>query len=322
MQRVLTLVFLLLALATPAFAQVSFEVLGARALGMGGAFVAVANDPTSFHWNPAGLASGDPVGMTVGWDQLHFGDPKLPAVVGAAQGYNTLTSVATWPFSVSYGYFRSAQVVAVRPDGTPVVETLRVHHLGFTILQTLVKGLVVGTTAKYLSGQATIGETSGLTNGDALKEAMDRRVDSDGAFDLDVGVMGEMGPVRLGLTMKNLLEPTFTGDAGFAIQLKRRVRAGVAVLPTNGVTLAFDIDLDTADPLVRRMMALGGEFRLGSSFALRGGARWSRDGERLPIAALGASLRIRKGYWLDGYATYSRGSSDDRGFGVAFRAGS
>jgi hypothetical protein len=89
----------------------------------------------------------------------------------------------------------------------------------------------------------------------------------------------------------------------------------------NGLTLAFDMDLDTADPLVglRRMMALGGEARLGSRVTLRSGVRWSRDGERRPIAALGTSLKVGKGFWLDGYANYSR--SDDRGFGIALRAG-
>ena len=94
------------------------------------------------------------------------------------------------------------------------------------------------------------------------------------------------------------------------------------MLPTDGLTLAFDMDLDTADPLVglRRMMAVGGEVRLGSSLALRSGVRWSRDGERRPIAALGASLKVRKGFWLDGYATYGR--TDDRGWGIALRAGS
>src|SRR5262245_27426396 len=39
----------------PVAAQV-VEALGARALGMGGAFVAVANDATASYWNPAGLA--------------------------------------------------------------------------------------------------------------------------------------------------------------------------------------------------------------------------------------------------------------------------
>ena len=32
-----------------------YESLGVRALGMGGAFVAVADDATAAYWNPAGL---------------------------------------------------------------------------------------------------------------------------------------------------------------------------------------------------------------------------------------------------------------------------
>src|SRR4029450_12309789 len=37
-----------------AFSQ-SFDVIGTRALGMGGAFVAVADDASVTWWNPAGL---------------------------------------------------------------------------------------------------------------------------------------------------------------------------------------------------------------------------------------------------------------------------
>lgn len=323
MLRVSSLLVLVLFLwCSPAYGQLSFEVIGARALGMGGAFVAVADDPSAIHWNPAGLASGDPIGMTVGWDRLRFGDPKLSATVGASHDSNKITSLATWPFAISYGNFHQARVVALLDDGTPVVDGLRVHHFGVSVAQTMLEGVVAGATVKYLRGQATTGEVSTLITGDALNQGMDRSGRSDGAFDLDVGILGEFGPVRVGLSMKNLLQPKFVGDAGFAIQLKRHTRLGVAVLPVDGLTLAFDVDLDTADPLVglRRMMALGGEARLGGSLALRSGVRWSRDGERRPIAALGASLKIRKGFWLDGYATYSR--HDDRGFGVALRAGS
>src|SRR5215213_9588562 len=48
---------LLLSLASDGSAQI-IESVGNRALGMGGAFVAVAADSTATWWNPAGLATG------------------------------------------------------------------------------------------------------------------------------------------------------------------------------------------------------------------------------------------------------------------------
>jgi len=38
---------------------------GARALGMGGAFVAVANDPSAMYWNPAGITDIEGIGFIV-----------------------------------------------------------------------------------------------------------------------------------------------------------------------------------------------------------------------------------------------------------------
>ncbi len=48
---------LLAGTALPASAQI-YEIVGTRAQGMGGAFVAVADDATATWWNPAGLATG------------------------------------------------------------------------------------------------------------------------------------------------------------------------------------------------------------------------------------------------------------------------
>jgi hypothetical protein len=305
----------------PATAQISFEVVGARALGMAGAFVGVADDATVVHWNPGGLLNGPPYSMTVGWDRLRFGNPDLPAIVGATEDDNKITSIATWPLGISYGHFHWARVVSVAEDGTPTVESLRVHHIGGTVAWTIWEDIVAGATVKYLRGQAITTETEGFLTGEALGQALDRRADSDGAFDIDIGVSANFGPVRIGYTLKNALEPSFAGVAGFAIDLKRRSRLGISVMPVDGLTLAFDVDLDTADPQVgiRRTMALGGEARLGSRFALRGGVRWSRDEGPQPVGAAGLSIMIRRGFWLDGYATYSR--DNDRGYGVALRVG-
>ena len=192
----------------------------------------------------------------------------------------------------------------------------------FRSAQTLYQGVVVGATFKWLRGQLTAAETEGISIGDSLDEAFDRKVEADNAFDMDIGALVNFGPVNVGYTLKNALQPTFVGPAGIEIQLKRRSRLGISVMPADGLTLAFDVDLDTADPLVgvRRMMAFGGEIDLGTRTALRGGVRWTRGGdERRFVASAGASLAIKPGYWIDGYAIYSE--TDDRGFGVAFRAG-
>jgi hypothetical protein len=51
--------------AVPARAQI-VESVGSRALGMGGAFVAVASDSSATWWNPAGLAAGQFVDLAIG----------------------------------------------------------------------------------------------------------------------------------------------------------------------------------------------------------------------------------------------------------------
>src|SRR5512145_1528095 len=56
---------LIASLADRAGAQV-FEAVGSRALGMGGAFVAVANDSSATWWNPAALGAGPFFDMGLG----------------------------------------------------------------------------------------------------------------------------------------------------------------------------------------------------------------------------------------------------------------
>ena len=57
------------------------EVLGVRAQGMAGAFVAVADDATAAYWNPAGLGTGDFVSLAL--ERSHV---SLPPVDGVTPG--------------------------------------------------------------------------------------------------------------------------------------------------------------------------------------------------------------------------------------------
>lgn len=309
-----------LAVAAPAYAQHAFELVGVRALGMGGAFVGVADDASAVYWNPAGLLNGPAIGATIGWDRFQVGNQKAPPGPGPRSQSGLLNSLGGWPLGISYGRYQTS-TLRLGPAGETISDTLLTREFGATVLQSLVQGLVVGSTLKYVRGGFATANTAGSTVEDALEAAADLEMDSRGTFDFDVGVMADMVKVRVGVVLKNLNPPTFTDPAGFAISFDRHARLGVAVLPVSGVTLAMDVDLDTVDLRdgLRRNFALGADSRLASWLFARGGVRWSLTGARRLVASAGASVAIRRNYWIDGYASHGA-EETARGFGVAFRA--
>jgi hypothetical protein len=315
---------LLVALLWPvgASAQGIVESAGSRALGMGGAFVGVADDATAAYWNPAGLASGPPAGMTIGWVDFRTGNQNATPVPGPTHRTSKFVSLGTLPVAISYGTFEESRIATDLTRGDHS-ENVRISHFGTTIVQTVAQGFVVGTTVKYLRGSAVSGPINGVSTRDALNAAAKLEGSASGTIDVDVGVMADFGKARLGVTMRNLREPTFSDGAGTAIQLRRQSRVGLAVLPARGLTLAMDLDLDTValrdGP--RRILAFGVEQRLGTRWALRGGTRWSLEGSKRRVAAVGGSVALRRSLWLDWHYT-SGGIDADRGYGVALRVGS
>src|ERR1043166_3920758 len=147
----LAIAFTLLLWSVDAQAQQIVESAGSRALGMGGAFVAVADDPTAGYWNPAGLVKGPPGAMTIEWSDFRIGNQKGPVSSGLESRSSKLVSLGTWPIGLSYGQFRTAQTVVGPADGIEV-KGLTVSQAGATILQSVAQGLVVGATLKYMRG--------------------------------------------------------------------------------------------------------------------------------------------------------------------------
>jgi hypothetical protein len=311
----------LVAWPSAASAQQLFETVGERALGMGGAFVAVADDATAVHWNPAGLATGGPAGLTIGWDRLQFGNSDAPPVAGADRRGSTFTSLGTWPLGISYVTFEATTVDD--RDGQLTARVLRTRQFGVTLVQSLTQGLVVGTTLKYVRGGVETIPADGATLGDVFRAASDLDAGGTGRFDADLGLMAYTDLIRLGLTWKNLRQPSFGADPTPETTLQRQARAGIAILPTDGLTLALDVDLNTVDLRggLRRECALGGEGRIGQRLAVRSGLRWNLENQpRGLIGTVGLSVSVRSGFWIDGH--YAQGHRDeDREFGVSLRAG-
>jgi hypothetical protein len=284
--------------------------------------VGVADDATAAYWNPAGLASGPPAGMTIGWVDFRTGNQGGPPVGGPTSRTSRFVSLGTWPIGLSYGSFHDNALVPV-PGGGTRAETLGTWHFGATVLQTVTPGVVVGSTIRYVRGKATSAPVEGVSASDALERAAKLEGPSSGHLDFDIGAMADLGIARLGLTVRNLREPSFRDPDGSAITLRRHARVGLAVLPATGVTLAIDVDLDTVDLRdgPRRVLAVGGEDRFGHRWALRAGIRRNLEGSRRTVGAIGASLSLRRSVWLDGHYTRGRDLDADRGFGIALRAG-
>jgi hypothetical protein len=314
----------LLTAVTPGVAAaqtVPIESVGERALGMGGAFVAVADDATAVAWNPAGLATGRLAGMTIGWHQLQLGNQDAAPAAGARRQRTTLTSFGTLPLGLSLGTIDVSEIVATS-DGSLETRTFRANVWGVSLLQTVFPDVVVGGTVKLIRGGQAVEAVGAPTAGDALSSASDADVDRHTTMDFDLSAMANAPKLRIGLLLKNLRSPQFREGNDAGRPLKRQGRLGVAFLPADGVTLAMDLDLNTVDLMggLRRMCAVGGEAALGSRLSVRSGIRWSVKGAHDPIGSLGASVRLSRAIWIDGH--YAGGNTDEaREMGVALRMG-
>ena len=209
--------------------------LGARALGMGGAHIAVADDAAAVYYNPAGLAFIDGRHITSLYTN-QFG----------AAGYMGL------------GYAqRYVGAGAMKLDASGIDQTDEFANVtgvfGVTDL-TLILGaaarampqLGVGGAVKYYSQALPANSGRGVTG--------------------DIGVLfaTDSGRFRIGAVCRNALG-SLKYDSGHTDAFDRSFGAGVAVRPMDNLLLAADVIYK--DGMDAR---IGGEFRLGK-FALRAG---------------------------------------------------
>ncbi len=312
----------------------TYEIVGIRALGMGGAFVAVADDATAVYWNPAGLANSAIVDVPLQRvsTSAPFPQDQPVAAGGGWRATTTFAGFALPSFAVTYLRTRLQQSTSPTAEptdsrqtdrpGMAALSSLATDQVGVTLLQTLFANLVAGTTLKLARGSYATALVPTASLSASLDQAAELPASAVTRFDLDAGVLAFAGPLRVGVTGRNLLEPDFGPDNGTgAGRVQRQVRLGVAVTPGYVVnltaasqpsfTIAFDADL-TRTTLVtgdERHVAAGVErWVMGRRLALRGGVRANTvGGERRPLATAGASVQVRPGVLLEGH--YARGGS-------------
>lgn len=258
--------------------------VGARALGMGGAFVALSDDATAIYWNPAGIAqleSGElatmytnQFGLGAHYSFLAYGQPW-----GAEKG---------WAIGIVNLSLAQIPITDLDEHGRPVV----IRYTGSS------------ETALLLAyGQALFRSSLGITVKGIRQTLAD---ESSLGFGIDLGAKV---PLFKALSLGAILRTGFVNwSTGEKVVFPAQAVLGLAYRPIPKLSLGFDIGLQTS----RRLeVHLGTEYWLVPQLALRLGV------DRGNLTA-GAGFSIRQ-FKLD-YAIMSHdlGLSHRLSFGMEF----
>jgi hypothetical protein len=304
-------------LAAPAAAWAQPEPpVGVRAAGMGGAFVAVADDATAVYWNPAGLATGSYFSLVIDRNTVSTDEQTL----APREGSGLLLAMGTPPLGLTYYQTSATRLLDASPSAVRVGR-LVTHQAGATLVQSIGGVVAVGATLKFVRGVASSAVAPPGSDLDVVDPASDR---GSNAFDADVGVMVTHDALKVGVSARNLFEPTFDLiDGSGDIPLERRVRAGVSYQIAPYLRVAADSDLTTADDGINpwRDAAVGAEAHVMAGAVARGGIHWNTASDRLdaaPVGSVGITFPVYRSILADGQASFGS-RNGDRGWGIGVR---
>jgi hypothetical protein len=218
--------------------------IGARALAMGGAFVAVADDATAVCWNPAGLAQlGDT--RLAGMSTDLYGLGITHQYVGATTSFANL--------GIGLGWERAAidgQVV----DGTGGLGasfTWTEQAIVGSLATNVMDIAMAGANVKYYMADSGLG-------------------DSASGFGFDLGLLVSLGDMFvIGVNAMDLAGSTVEWGGGATDVISGVYKAGLAMnLAEDMLVLAADVDFDGSS---LGDTHVGVEFNVIDELALRGG---------------------------------------------------
>ncbi|MFC2075453.1 tetratricopeptide repeat protein [candidate division KSB1 bacterium] len=233
---------------------------GTRPMGMGETFTAIANDGNAVAWNPAGLPGLQRHELTSMYSNLYG--------LGFSNGYLAYTFPVMDNHSVGFDWAHSGF------DDSELM--YRRDKISLAYGYRLTSYLSLGVNAKYLNTEL------GLDS---------RSLGTASGFGLDFGLLARPTDwLGIGLTAHDLSGTSVKHDTDISEQiLSQRFRAGVAVYPFDGLTLAADVD---------DRIHLGAEYWLMGLVALRAGLQRDIETYGRPLGntlhySAGLSFRYR-----------------------------
>ncbi len=217
--------------------------IGARALAMGGAFVAVCDDATAMVWNPAGLAQLDDTRLA-GMSTDLYGLGITHQFVGATTSFANLGIGLGWERASIDGQLVEAG--GGLGGAFTWVENAIIGSLATNVLDVA----MAGANVKYYMADSGLGDTAT-------------------GFGFDLGLLVNLGDTFvIGVNATDLAGSTIEWDGGTTDVVSGLYKAGLALNLADTFVIAADVDFagtalgDTH---------VGAEFQLIDELALRGG---------------------------------------------------
>jgi hypothetical protein len=284
---------------------------GARASGMGEAFVAVADDATASYWNPAGLAlqSGTEVAfMHTKWFPEFTTDMYYDFAcwshhlegVGTVGGHILYFSYGELPYTSEFGpeildLYHSYEVAVCGSFGAPVAEDVN-----------------AGVNLKAIYSDLGPGQNVERGDGKAMSYAA------------DVGLLyqGPIPHLNLAAVIQNIGPDMMYIDAGQSSPLPRNLKTGASyhLLETQFnsllITSEFNLSLVNAEWWAN----VGSEYWYSQLLALRTGYLYDKYGE-VKTATFGVGVQYHRFRFDFGYMTAQEGHplADTMRFSLAAR---
>ncbi len=247
---------------------------GARALSMGGAFVAVADDPSSMYWNPAGIADINGVSLIVDHTQW-LADIQYNYLAGTIH----LGDLGTVGVSFTASSIDEMRVTTTEnPEGNG--ETFAVSDVAFSIAYAikLTDKFAIGFNPKFIYQKIWKMSASAM----AIDIGVKYETPFDGAI-LGMSISNFGSKMQMQGNSSSVLfdpDPTTTGNNGkipatlateeWALPLNFKVGLAYKAYadPSNKLTLAIDASHPSDN---YESIDLGAEYIFNDFLALRGG---------------------------------------------------
>jgi hypothetical protein len=265
-----------------AFTKLSGEAfsigVGARALGMGSAFVSIVGGTSSLYWNPAGM-SWEGERELLAMHSERFGGELNYDFVGYSQPIGTEDNGSAIGFGmVRLGVSGIRETAVDNPDEDPGPDNrpFAVGSLG---------------TAQYqfLIGYATELKNRYRVGGNVKIVHKDLDVAKGTGFGFDLGAIIPLGkdqPLSLGIVLQDVPTTFVAFDTGEKETTAPTLRTGLSlndeiIVPGGGIIVAAATSIrftergSTTDQVELARLSMnfhiGGEYRIGKQVALRGG---------------------------------------------------